>query len=235
VYISIVVPFHNEEHNLKLLLPRLFKSVKKFKKIKYEIILVNDFSNDNSFKICKEFIKKKKRFRIINLKKRSGQTGAFRQALIKMKGSYMIRMDSDLQDRPEDLKIFVRKILEGYELIIGNRKERKHSYLLGYCSTIYNKTMKFLLNVNLDVFTSSFVAFKTSYLKNLPWFHNDHRYLPAILILRGANQVTEVDIKHLKRKYGNSKYSLIKKITLGIPEVLLFLLRFKFGFYNLKN
>ena len=235
MYISIVVPFHNEEHNLKLLLPRLFKSVKKFKKIKYEIILVNDFSNDNSFKICKEFIKKKKRFRIINLKKRSGQTGAFRQALIKMKGSYMIRMDSDLQDRPEDLKIFVRKILEGYELIIGNRKERKHSYLLGYCSTIYNKTMKFLLNVNLDVFTSSFVAFKTSYLKNLPWFHNDHRYLPAILILRGANQVTEVDIKHLKRKYGNSKYSLIKKITLGIPEVLLFLLRFKFGFYNLKN
>ena len=235
MYISIVVPFHNEEHNLKLLLPRLFKSVKNFKKIKYEIILVNDFSNDNSFKICKEFIKKKKRFRIINLKKRSGQTGAFRQALIKMKGSYMIRMDSDLQDRPEDLKIFVRKILEGYELIIGNRKERKHSYLLGYCSTIYNKTMKFLLNVNLDVFTSSFVAFKTSYLKNLPWFHNDHRYLPAILILRGANQVTEVDIKHLKRKYGNSKYSLIKKITLGIPEVLLFLLRFKFGFYNLKN
>ena len=235
MFISIVVPFHNEEQNLKLLLPRLFKSVRKLKKIKYEIILVNDFSNDKSLNICKKFIKKKKRFSVINLKKRGGQTGAFREAVIKMRGSYMIRMDSDLQDRPEDLKLFIGKILEGYELVIGNRRERKHSYLLGYCSDIYNKIMKSILNVKINVFTSSFVAFKKPYLKNLPWFYNDHRYLPAILISRGAYKVTEVDIKHLKRKYGNSKYNLIKKIILGIPEVLLFLLRLKFGFYNLKN
>ena len=63
MFISIVVPFHNEEQNLKLLLPRLFKSVRKLKKIKYEIILVNDFSNDKSLNICKKFVKKKKDFR----------------------------------------------------------------------------------------------------------------------------------------------------------------------------
>ena len=92
--------------------------------------------------------------------------------------------------------------------------------------------MKYLSNSNLKTYTSSFVAIKKKYLVNLPWYKNDHRYLPVISICRGAKKQTEIVIKHKKRKFGFSKYNKTKKIIYGIPEVILFILRLKLGFYS---
>jgi len=67
------------------------------------------------------------------------------------------------------------------------------------------------------------------------WKKNDHRYLPVIAISNGAKKVTHIKVKHLKRKYGISKYNTFFKIMFGLPEILMFLYRLKKGFYKRKE
>ena len=231
---SIVIPFFNEEKNLEILIPQLIKYLKKINEKKFEVILVDDCSTDQSNYVAKFKSKdiKKMKFKILRLSKRSGQTGAFKKAFKVAKGKFIIRMDSDLQDDPKDINKFIKKIKLGSDLVIGKRVKRKHSYLLTFCSSIYSVFMGFLLDSNVQSYSSSFVAFNREYLKKLPWYKNDHRYLPAIVIKRGVTEISEVILQHKNRKFGTSRYNTFKKILFGIPEVLLFTIRLNFGFYS---
>lgn len=234
---SIVIPFYNEEKNLEILIPQLIKYLKKIKKYKFEVILVDDCSTDKSNYVAKIKSKNSKliNFKIIKLSKRCGQTGAFKKAFKKAKGNFIIRMDADLQDNPRDIIKFIKKIELGHDLVIKKRRfTRDHSNLLSISSSIYNTIMRLSLETNIGTFTSSFVAFNKKYLKKLPWYMNDHRYLPAIVTKRGVSNAAEVILDHKNRKFGSSRYNTFKKILFGIPEILLFLLRLNLGFYSIK-
>ena len=142
-------------------------------------------------------------------------------------------MDSDLQDNPSDLNLFFEKIIsQDPDLIMGLREARKHSKLLKITSTLYDLLILILFNTPLHSNSGSFVAFKREYVKNLPWYKNDHRYLPIIAIHRGASNISEVFVMHRERKYGNTNYPKYRKIILGVFEVILFMLRLKFGRYK---
>ena len=234
---SIVVPFFNEEKNLEILVPQLIKYLKKIKKKKFEVILVDDCSTDKSNLIAKNKSKNSKfiKFKIIKLSKRGGQTGAFKKAFKLAKGKFIIRMDADLQDHPKDIIKIINKIYLGHELVIKKRRFSKdHSNLLSFSSSIYNTIMRLSLKTNIGTFTSSFVAFNKKYLKKLPWYMNDHRYLPAIVTKRGVSNASEVILDHKNRKFGSSRYNTFKKVLFGIPEFLLFLIRLNLGFYSIK-
>ena len=234
--ISIVIPFFNEEKSLNILIPQLIRHLKKIKKHRFEIILVDDCSTDRSNFVVKSKSKNSKSltFKTIKLSKRGGQTGAFKKAFKIAIGKFIIRMDSDLQDNPNDIIKFVAKIDLGSDLVIGKRNNRSHSFILIFCSSLYSLFMRFILNSNITSYSSSFVAFNKKYLKKLPWYNNDHRYLPAITVKRGAQKASEIIVQHKKRKYGVSRYNSFKKIILGIPEFILFLIRLKLGFYSIK-
>ena len=234
INISIAIPFFNEEKNLEILIPKLIKNLKKIKKKKFEIILIDDCSTDQSLIVAKSKIRNSRFiiFKIIHLKNRSGQTGAFKSAFKIAKGKYIIRMDSDLQDNPKDIIKFVDKINLGYDLVIGKRHNRTHPLILIFYSNVYSFILRLFLNSNIRNYSSSFVAFKIRYLKNLQWNKNDHRYLPIITIMRGAKKITEIKVSHNKRKFGVSRYNLLKKVFLGIPEFILFLFRLYFGYYS---
>ena len=109
--ITIAMPFHNEEENLKILLPEIVKIINRIKKNKIQIFLVDDCSKDNSYNFCKKFIKKQKKTKIklLKLKKRGKQTGAIKRAIEYIKSDYIITMDSDLQDPPKYLPLFIKK------------------------------------------------------------------------------------------------------------------------------
>jgi glycosyltransferase involved in cell wall biosynthesis len=234
--ISIVIPFYNEEKNLKILIPKLIKNLNKIKKNRFEVILVDDFSSDKSNYVAKSLCKNSNqaKFKILKLTERGGQTGAFKKAFKIAKGKFIIRMDSDLQDDPKDIAKFITKIESGKDLIIGKRRNRQNLGLLSICSNIYSLLMRFLLISKIHNYSASFVAFNKKYLKKLPWYKNDHRYLPAIVIKRGLTNIAEIDLDHKKRKFGASRYNTFKKIFFGIPEVLLFCIRLKLGFYTIK-
>ena len=233
VYLSIIIPCHNEEVSLPILGKELEKVLIKNLKDNWEVILVDDASTDDTYKIMKQY-EKNKLFRIIHFDKREGQTGAFRVAFNIAKGEYIIRMDGDLQDDPKDIPKFLEKLKQGSELVVGLRECRKHSKILRLASGIFDLVAILLLNSPFHSSSGSFVAFKAEFVKDIPFRKNDHRYLPLIVMKRGAKYISEIFVTHNERIGDKSKYPKFKKIILGGPEVLFFLIRYKLGVYDKK-
>ena len=231
---TIVIPFFNEEKNLKILLDELKHALNETpKSISAEVLFVNDGSSDNGQIFIEDQIQTLENFNLINLSKQSGQTGAFKAAFKRCETDYIIRMDSDLQDSPNDLNIFFDKILkEEPDLIMGIRTLRQHSIVLRLSSFLYDLLIRIFCDSPLYTNSGSFVAFKTNYVKNLPWNKNDHRYLPLIVMQRGGKKVTEVKVNHRERKYGQTSYPKLIKIIFGPLEVIKFIIKLKIGKYN---
>ncbi len=231
--LTLVIPFYNEEPSLAELLPRVKDNLEQFD-ITYEVLLIDDASTDGSNAVVEKFIieSKDKNFKLIRMHTNSGQTGCFKKAFSEASGEYIIRMDADLQDNPSDLHLFIDKINEKADMVMGIRENRKHSHILKFATAIYNVIVIMLYDSPLTMHSGSFIAFKSEFVKDIPFKNNDHRYLPLIAINRGANNIREIIVSHNKRVYGSSNYSLLKKVLLGIPELIFFLVRLRFGFYR---
>ena len=231
--ISIVIPFHNEEESLQVLISLVMETIRASSK-SFEVILVDDASTDNGVEVVRGYQEQYPIIKLIQLPERRGQTGCYKEAFQQLQGQYIIRMDADLQDDPKDLPKFVEKIDQGSDLVMGLRECRKHSRILRLIGGIYDLMILALFNSPLHSNSGSYVAFKGDLVKNIPWRKGDHRYLPLIAMRRGAKNTTEIFVQHNERKWGKSKYNTFKKVVLGIPEVFLFLLRYKLGIYDLK-
>ena len=226
IFISIVIPFFNEKNNLRILLPKLKKSLKTIKN-KYEVIFIDDGSRDNSKKIIEKFNIKNKNCKLIIHKNNLGQTECYKSALKICKGEFFLRLDSDLQDNPKDIYKFVKSFKKGFDLVIGYRKNRKHKFLLLFLSFIFDLVISLFSKTKLKSYTGSFVGFRTKYLINKKFKRNDHRYFPLVYILSNK-KICEVIIGHKARIYGTSYYSVVSKILFALPELVSFLIRLKF-------
>jgi len=231
--VTLVIPFYNEELSLIELLPRVKDNLEQ-SGIVYEVLLINDASTDGSNAVVEKFIieSKDKNFKLIRMHTNSGQTGCFKKAFSEASGEYIIRMDADLQDNPSDLYFFLEKINDNADMVMGIRENRKHSHILKFSTALYNLLIIMLYDSPLTMHSGSFIAFKSEFVKDIPFKNNDHRYLPLIAINRGANNIREIIVSHNERIYGSSNYSLLKKVLLGIPELIFFLVRLRFGFYR---
>ena len=139
--ISLALPFHNEKENLKILLPLIEKNLLKIDKYSYEVNLVDDLSNDESFEECEKFInstKSKVIFNLFRLEKKGFQSGALKKGFYESTGDYIICMDTDLQDDPEYLPNFIEKISNNFEIVIGLRKNRKAPSILRSGLKVYD-------------------------------------------------------------------------------------------------
>ncbi len=229
--ISIIIPAHNEDESLPQLMEELDCVIKQQSK-SIEVIFVNDVSTDRTAEILENFRKKHSYVRVIHLSKRGGQTGCYQAAFKEAKGKYFIRLDADLQDDPRDLNKFFPLIEQDVDIIMGLRLLRRHRRILRFASILFDSLVVLMFDSPLHTNTSSFIAFKAKYIKGLNFKKNDHRYLTVIAMHRGATKISEVTVVNRDRIYGASKYKNYKKLILGIPEVIRFLIRIKTGFYD---
>ncbi len=231
MFATVVIPVFNEEKSLPILMEELHAVISTATR-PLEVIFVDDCSTDGSGAILDEFQSRYAYVRVLHLKQRGGQTGAYQVAFAEARGEYIIRMDSDLQDDPADLVQFLRHLEEGCELVMGLRTMRKHRRLLRACSIFYDCMMVLLFDSPLYTNTSSFVAFKAEHVKNIAFKKNDHRYLPIIAMHRGAENVKEVIVASRDRKFGSSKYKNVQKVINGAPEITAFVARMMSGYYD---
>ncbi len=225
--LSVVIPIYNEEENLPILYEKLKKVLEEINK-SYEIILVNDGSTDRSWKIIKELSLKDPHVVGVNFRKNFGQTAAMSAGFETARGEIIITMDGDLQNDPEDIPKLLDVLDQGYDIVSGWRKDRKDAFISRTLpSRIANWLISKVTGVHLHDYGCSLKAYRSEVAKNLDFYGEMHRFLPALSKAIGA-KVTEIPVKHHPRIYGKSKYGISRTFKVLLDLILVkFLLDYR--------
>ncbi len=223
--ISIVVPVFNEEEVLELFFKELIKFLPKIDK-NYEIIFVDDGSTDRSLNILKKFEEENKSVKIFSFRKHRGKAEALTLGFTKAIGEYILTIDADLQDRPDQIEKLIKKSKEGWDLVSGWRKNRKDPLAKNISSKFFNFVSSFFWGLKVNDLNCGLKLYKAEAAKSLNLYGGTHRFIPVLLYQEGFT-VAEIPVVHDRRKLGKSKYSFTKVFT-EIPDMftMLFLSRY---------
>jgi len=220
--LSVVIPLFNEEENVLLLVNRIEAALvgKDF-----EIILVDDGSTDQT----RQEIKKLRNSRIvlIELKKNYGQSLALAAGIDYASGGYIVTMDGDLQNDPDDILRMYEKVKnEDWDLVTGIREDRKDALLRTLPSRIANWIIRKSTQLNIKDHGCALKVFSSETAKELNLYGEMHRYISLLAHLNGA-RIAEMKVKHHHRKFGKSKYGL-GRTTKVVNDLILLLFQRKY-------
>ncbi len=224
--ISVVIPVFNEHGSLRALHKKLNAVLEKMD-LSYEIIYVDDASTDKSASILDTISKTDSKVKIITLSRNYGQTQAIAAGVDAASGEIIVTMDSDLQNDPADIPRLLAKLEEGYDVVSGWRKKRKDDlWLKKIPSNLANTIIARLTGVKIHDLGCTLKAYRSRILKNIEFHGEIHRLLPLYAAIQGA-KITEIPVKHYKRKYGKSKYGISRffKVILDM-FALIFIWKF---------
>lgn len=214
--VSIVVPIFNEEENVELLYRSITQVMSGIKR-SYEIIFIDDGSQDNTYLIAKKLHEIDPNLKPLKLRRNYGQTAAMQAGFDYAKGQVIISMDGDLQNDPQDIPKFLQKIDEGYDIVCGWRKNRHDEWLRVFLSKVANFLIGKITGVSIHDNGCSLKAYRKEVLSNIRLYSEMHRFIPAMTSLTGA-KYTEIVVNHQARKFGESKYgfSRVWKVFLDL-------------------
>lgn len=223
INLSIIVPVFNEEENLNPLYNQLTEVLCRLK-LNYEIIFVDDGSDDQGFSILKKIADKDKRIKIIQLKKNFGQTAAISAGIDYAQGEVIITIDADLENDPKDIPRLLSKLDEGFDIASGWRKNRWKDKPLTrrLTSQVANFLISKIVGLKLHDYGCTLKAYRKNVIKEINLYGEMHRFIPALAFWQGA-KIAEVEINYKPRKFGQSKYGIERVI-----KVLLDLVTLKF-------
>ena len=220
--ISIITPVYNEEENI----PELYENIKRVMEQiggPWELIFVDDGSQDQSPKLMESISSIDTHVKAVKLRRNFGQTAALAAGIDHARGSIVIPMDADLQNDPEDIPRLLAKLEEGYDIVSGWRKSRKDSLIRTLPSFLANKLASWVTGVTLHDFGCTLKAYRREVLEGIQLYGDLHRFIPALASSVGA-RVTELEVNHHPRKYGKSKYGIARTFKVLIDLMTLKLL-----------
>lgn len=226
IFLSVVIPIYNEEDNIDPLYAEIIASVDgKYKN--FEIIFINDGSPDRSLVRLKALNEKDHRVKIINFRKNFGQSTAISAGFDYCNGDVVVTLDGDLQNDPADIPQIVSKVLEGYDIVNGWRKDRKDKLITKKIPSFFgNKLISFITRVKLHDYGCTIRGFTREVVKNLKLYGEMHRYIPAIASRMGIKS-TELPVNHRERRFGKSQYGLSRTYRVVLDLISIkFLLSF---------
>jgi glycosyltransferase involved in cell wall biosynthesis len=207
--LSIVISLFNEEESLPELISWIEK-VMAAEGYSYEVIMVDDGSRDQSWKLIKEFAQKNPSIRGISFRRNYGKSAALFHGFKAAEGRVVITMDADLQDSPDEIPELYRMIVEeGYDIVSGWKKQRFDNKLTkNLPSKLYNWTARKITGIKLHDMNCGLKAYRNEVVKNIEVYGEMHRYIPYLAKNAGFEKITEKPVQHQKRKYGVSKFGL---------------------------
>ena len=205
--ISIVIPLLNESESILMLHDWIIRSLEK-EKNNYEIIFIDDGSSDRSWEIIVELCGRNPNTHGIQFSKNYGKSQALHAGFKKAQGDFVVTMDADLQDSPEEILPMINKMKEkDLDLISGWKKKRYDSILFkNLPSKLFNWAARRLSGIKLHDFNCGLKVYKIEVIKNIQVFGEMHRYIPVIAAHEGFNKIDEKTVKHQARKYGKTKF-----------------------------
>lgn len=216
-YLSVVIPVYNEEGNLRYLTDELIEVLESLDK-PWELIYIDDGSEDGSRQVLRELKALSSHIRVIAFRKNCGQTAALDAGFKAAQGEIIVTMDADLQNDPHDIPGLLQKVGE-YDAVCGWRQERNDPLIKRVSSRIANSIRRTLSGDTTRDVGCALKAFKSDQVKGLKLYHGMHRFFPTLIAMEGG-KVVEVQVSHRPRRYGTSKYSMANRIVGSFMDLL---------------
>ena len=216
--ISIVVPLYNEEKNIRLMHDRLVSSILKITS-NFEIIYVNDGSNDNSFLELLKLSNEDERVKYINFSRNFGHQIAVTAGLDYSKGAAVVIIDGDLQDPPEVIPEMYAMYKEGFEVVYGQRLIRKgESFLKKITAKYFYRILKKITNINIPVDTGDFRLIDRKIVNDLKNMPEQNKFLRGQIAWLGYRQ-TSIFFERDERKFGETGYPFSKMLKFALDGI----------------
>tara|TARA_B100000941_G_scaffold175414_1_gene125538 strand:- start:418 stop:1392 length:975 start_codon:yes stop_codon:yes gene_type:complete len=226
--LSIVIPAYNEEESILELYTLINESLKK-KKLIYEIIFVDDGSNDSTWNKINKIVLKDKNVKALRFKKNYGKSDALDAGFKASKGEFVLTMDADLQDDPNEIyKLFKLINDEKFDIVSGWKKKRNDPISKTIPSKFFNYVTRIFSGIKLNDFNCGIKIYKRDVIKSINLYGEMHRYIPLIAKWNGYEIIGEKIVNHNKRKFGKTKFGMERYVR-GFLDLLSvsFVYRFK--------
>jgi len=217
--ISVVVPLLNEEESLPEL-EAWIRRVMEANGYRYEIIMVDDGSTDQSWKVIQQLHQQNPQVLGIKFQRNYGKSAALHTGFKQAEGEVVITMDADLQDSPDEIPGLYRMITEeGFDLVSGWKKKRYDPFIKNFTSKFFNGVTRWISKIRLHDFNCGLKAYRKEVIKNIEVYGEMHRYIPLIAKWAGYNKIGEKVVQHQARKYGTTKFGLERFVN-GFLDLL---------------
>jgi glycosyltransferase involved in cell wall biosynthesis len=221
---SVVVPMHNEAGNVEPLAGKLLSAMEALDE-PFELIFVDDGSTDDTFAKLGQLAENHPEICAIKLKRNFGQTPTLAAGFDRAVGEVILAMDGDLRSDPADIPKLLQKLNEGYDIVNGWRRDRKHEgWLRTLPSRIANRWLASISGVEIHDFGSTFKAYRREVIEGLRLYGEQHRYIPVLAGWQGA-RIAEVPVTDLPRLYGKSHYGMGRSFRVPFDLMALQFLR----------
>ena len=208
--ISIVVPLYNEEESLSELVDQIKKSLPYRS---FELIFVDDGSNDSSWDVIEQLVEVNSEVKGISLGVNQGKSYALQAGFNEVKGQYIVTMDADLQDDPAEIEQMICSLESGYDLVSGWKKKRFDPISKTIPSKFFNWVTRRAAGIHLHDFNCGLKAYRAEVVAHIQLYGELHRYIPLLAKRAGFGKITEQIVQHRARKYGRTKFGLSRFIN----------------------
>jgi len=219
-FISIVSPVYKAEEILPELVRRIKTSVEPITQ-NFEIILVEDCGPDDSWSVIQSLSEQEPRVKGFKLSRNYGQHYAITCGLDQATGDWIVVMDCDLQDQPEEIKKLYDKALEGYDVVLARRVERQDNFLKKLFSKLFYRTLGYLTGSKMDESIANFGIYHKNVIKSIAQLQESIRYFPTMVKWVGFKQ-TSIKVEHAPRAQGETSYNFKKLLNLAIDIILAY-------------
>ncbi|XHU96286.1 MAG: glycosyltransferase family 2 protein [cyanobacterium endosymbiont of Rhopalodia gibba] len=222
--VSIVIPIFNEEESIEQLIVRIIAILTNCN-LSYEVICIDDGSQDKSSQILSELTQRFNHLKAIILRRNYGQTPAIAAGFKYAKGKIIVTLDGDLQNDPIDIPRLINKLNQGYDLVNGWRENRQDDTVTRLLpSKIANWVIGKVTGVDLHDYGCSLKAYRSELIADMNLYGELHRFLPALAYIEGA-KIVEMSVSHHPRRYGKSKYGLGRTFRVVMDLLTVFFIK----------
>ncbi len=223
--LSFVLPVYNERDSLRTLHQQIAGTMAGRPET-FEMVFVDDGSSDGSIEVLTALHREDPRVKVVQFRRNFGKSAAYSAGFEHAHGEFIITMDTDLQDDPAEIPLFLDKLAEGYDVVSGWKHEGKGAIEKRLPSRFFNGVVRRATGINLHDFNCPFKAYRREVVQEIHIYGELHRFIPVLAHSRGFT-IVEIKIKNLPRQFGHSKFGL-KRYLRGMLDLMtvLFITRF---------
>ncbi len=227
--ISIVIPLYNEAESLPELTAWI-KRVMDANRYSYEVILIDDGSNDRSWEVIESLKSDMHQIRGIKFRRNYGKSAGLNVGFEAAQGDVIITMDADLQDSPDEIPALFNMISEDrFDLVSGWKKKRHDPISKTIPTKLYNSVTRRLSGIKLHDMNCGLKAYRKNVVKNIEVYGEMHRYIPVIAKWAGFSRIGEKVVQHQARKFGTTKFGGLSRFIRGPLDLISIMFVGKFG------